>query len=102
MASFSFSVRNSDDVGVLGRRKKDSSPKATVKDPSYDGIYQQWRRSKKKNYRERGMQGSRTRMKIHCHPLCPTSPSIARMAEAGNPTKGPVHEAPGKKRAERN
>ncbi len=101
MASFSFSVRNSDDVGVLGRRKKDSSPKATVKDPSYDGIYQQWRRSKKKNYRERGMQGSRTRMKIHCHPLCPTSPSIARMADASNPEKAPVNDAAVNKSAER-
>lgn len=38
MASFSCSVRNCDDVGVRGRRKKDSSPKATVKDPSCDEI----------------------------------------------------------------
>jgi hypothetical protein len=36
MASFSFSVRNQDDFGVRGRKKKDSSPKATVKIPSYN------------------------------------------------------------------
>ena len=38
MASFSFSERNGDDVGVRGRKKKDRSPNATVKDPSYSRI----------------------------------------------------------------
>ncbi len=36
MASFSVSVRNRDDVGVRGKMKKDKSPNATVKIPSYE------------------------------------------------------------------
>jgi hypothetical protein len=36
MASLSFSLRNLDDVGVRGRKKKERHPKATVNVPSYD------------------------------------------------------------------
>jgi len=36
MASFSSLVRNRDDVGVRGSKKKDPSPYTTVKIPSYD------------------------------------------------------------------
>ena len=85
MASFSFSVRNWDEVGVRGSKKKDKRPNATVTQPSYSvkfisslPVVINWE--------------LRTRIKIHCQPLRPARPSIPRMADASNPEKAPANE----------